>query len=484
MSKSRVFIGIAICFAAGILAASGLEIPREYLYIYLALTLSAFALTFLNEKTFSALLALFLFAFGLGALRLQLAQVSSEYERQFGEKLQMEGYVVKEADVRDGRQLLYILPKNHAQNILVTTTLAQEFFYGDLVVIEGKVAEPKSFEDFDYKGYLERFNVYAQMSYPKILILKSHQLNPAKEALLKIKQLFVKQLGLLFTEPQNSLLLGILIGAKKNLPVGIVDNFNATGTSHIIAISGFNITIMISALAVLARLLGRKFSFWFTVFVIIAFVVITGASASVVRAAIMGFLLLLSFNIGRQYSVGPALFFAALVMLVVNPKILFWDVGFQLSFAATLGIVYFSPLFGIIFSKAPEAWGAKTLLLTTFAAIISTMPLILYNFQRLSLSAPLANLLILPIVPWAMLFGFLSIVPVLGPGFSWLANWLLLYILKVTAFLAALPYSSVNLTISTLVFWIMMALVPGLYFFLSRIFAGEKKRNIPAGNIS
>ena len=126
--------------------------------------------------------------------------------------------------------------------------------------------------------------------------------------MFKIKAALIKRLAQVYAEPQNSLLLGILIGAKKSLPANITENFNITGTSHIIAVSGFNITIMITALAVMSRFLGRRFSFWFTSAVIIAFVLITGASASVIRAAVMGFLLLLSFNIGRQYSVAPALF--------------------------------------------------------------------------------------------------------------------------------------------------------------------------------
>src|SRR6202012_2077621 len=104
--------------------------------------------------------------------------------------------------------------------------------------------------------------------------------------------------------------LGILIGGHSNLPQGIVDNFNNTGTSHIIAVSGFNISIIIIAVISLSYLLGRRPSFWLGVFVIVSFIIITGASASVIRAGIMGFLLLLSRNIGRQYSIAPSLFFA------------------------------------------------------------------------------------------------------------------------------------------------------------------------------
>jgi len=468
MSKSGVFIGLVISFTVGVLLASALPLPRENIYFYLVVVIVVFVFAYLKGYKFGAILALFLFVAGLGILRLQISIVESEYSSLFGEKQKLEGVVVKEADVRNNRQLLYILPKGFSQNVLVTTTLVQEFFYGDLVAVEGKFAEPKSFEDFDYKGYLERFNVYAQMSYPKILILKSHQLNIFKENLFKIKTALIKRLAQVYPEPQNSLLLGILIGAKKSLPENITENFNITGTSHIIAVSGFNITIMISALAVFSRVFGRRFSFWFTGAVIIAFVLITGASASVIRAAVMGFLLLLSFNIGRQYSVAPALFFAALVMVVINPKILFWDVGFQLSFAATLGIVYFMPQLNLATASWPGVFGAKTILLTTLSATVATLPLILYNFERLSLSSPIVNILVLPVVPAAMLFGFLSLLPFVGPGFAFVGNLLLLYILKITELFARLPYSSINFKISVFIFWLLAGAVLGLYALLVR----------------
>ncbi|MFA5990952.1 MAG: ComEC/Rec2 family competence protein [Candidatus Doudnabacteria bacterium] len=468
MSKSRVFIGLVISFAVGVLAASALLIEREQIYFYLTTVIAIFIFCYLKSHQAGAILALFLFTLGLGALRLQIATVDSQYTQLFGQKQKMEGFIVQEPDIRDNRQLLYFLPQGSDQRILITTTLVQEFFYGDKVLAEGKIMEPKSFEDFDYKGYLERHNVYAQMSYPKVLILKSHQLNWGLENLLKVKATLIKRLAQVYKEPQNSLLLGILIGAKKTLPANIVENFNITGTSHIIAVSGYNITIMILALAVLSRFFGRRFSFWFTSAIIIAFVLITGASASVIRAAVMGFLLLVSSNIGRQYSVAPALFFAGGIMMLINPKILFWDIGFQLSFAATLGIVYFMPELNRATAGWPESWGIKTILLTTLSATFATLPLVLYNFERLSLSALPVNILILPFVPATMLFGFLSLLPGVGPGFAFIGNLLLGYILKVTEWFARIPYSSMNFKISVYVFWLLMGVVLGLYALIYR----------------
>jgi competence protein ComEC len=359
----------------------------------------------------------------------------------------------------------------------MTAPLTQKFFYGDWVVVDGKPEVPKNTGDFDYEKYLERFNVYATISYPKVMVLKSNRLNPIKYLLLKIKSDFSEKIKELLDEPQDGLLLAILTGQKGILPQSIISDFSETGASHIIAVDGFKVTIIVSLLAALAVYLGRRTVFWLTILAVTSFVIITGAPSSVLRAAIMGFLLLLALNIGRQYSIMPALFFAALVMLVINPRILFWDVGFQLSFAATLGIVYFLPVFNRLTPKIPENFGAKKLFLITLAAVISTLPIILLNFGVLSLSAPIVNVLIMPILSLTMLFGFLAVVPFVGPGFAFVANWLLLYILKATSFFAGLPYSYLNFQISAWMFWALIAGVFGIYFLL-KYFADKKSVSV------
>ncbi len=464
MSKSKIFIGISVSFASGIWLGSKFALRHDFIFIVLGICAAIFAFGAIYKYKFSAYAALFLFCAGLGILRSQSAQVSNQYQNIFGTKQKLEGYIVEDTDIRQNNQLLTFQPKDFSQRVLITTTKTQEFFYGDWVVAEGKVAEPKEFSDFDYPKYLERFNVYALMKYPKVLILKNHQQNFIKENLLKIKHSFTGRVASLLSEPKSSLLLGILIGARKTLPQAIVDNFNSTGVSHIIAISGYNISIIISSLSVLARFFGRRGSFWLSLLVIVSFVMIAGLSASVIRAAIMGLMLLVAFYIGRQYSIAPALFFAGFVMLAINPKILFWDIGFQLSFAATLGIVYFMPLVEDLTKNWPNPLSIKDVFFTTMSAIVATLPLILLYFGRLSLTAPLVNILILPIIPTVMLLGFLGILPVIGAGFAFVAGILLGYILKITSVFASWNYTSLNVSISG---WIFLSLTAGVFVLYS-----------------
>ncbi len=197
---------------------------------------------------------------------------------------------------------------------------------------------------------------------------------------------------------------------------------------------------------------------------IFSFVVITGASASVIRAAVMGGMLLLAGEVGRQYRPSGAIFFAALCMLVQNPKILLYDVGFQLSFLATMGIVYFMPLFERLTQNWPGLFGIKIIFFTTISAILATLPAILFHFGTLSLVAPIVNVLVLPVISLTMAFGFASIMPVIAAGTAFLTNLLLSYILWITHIFGSFSFASTEMPIPLWFFWVLMAALAGLYF--------------------
>lgn len=466
MSKSRVFIGICVSFVFGIFAASVIDFSKIWIYAVMAVCLSVFALAFVVSQRLFLFLALFLFAAACGVLRLRNSIHPNEFAPQFNQQASLEGVVAEDPDLRTDKQLLTVRPKGFSQNVLVTTTLAKDFFYGDRVVIKGKLTQARAFDDFDYQKYLERFNVYAVMGYPEVLILKSHTANWFKEQILRFKHWFTERIFLVIPKPQSSLMAGILLGARRGLPQKITDNFNATGISHIVAISGYNITIIVILINSLAKFLGRRLSFYLGVSVLLGFIILTGGSASVIRAGVMGFLLLFASIIGRQYRILPALFLAAFIMLALNPRILFWDIGFQLSFMATLGIVLLMPLLETITSKMPSWFGAKELLLTTLSAIAATLPLTLFNFERLSLVAPLVNLLVLPLVPPSMLFGSLSVLPFFGAGFALPSAWILSWMLIVSEFFAKMRYSSLSISISNFTFCLLVLGQITLYLFL------------------
>jgi competence protein ComEC len=248
-------------------------------------------------------------------------------------------------------------------------------------------------------------------------------------------------------EREHGLLIGILLGDKSAIDSDIIKNFQATGTTHIIAVSGFNISILIIALQKPSRYLGRRWSFIFSVVAIVLFTIMTGGGASVVRAAIMGMLLLVANSLGRLYSITPALLLTAALMLLHSPLMLFYDAGFQLSFLATIGIVYGVPVFEALTEKVNLVFGIKTILIATLCANLITMPLLLYEFQSISIISPLINVLILPLVPVIMLLGFISIAPFFGTGFGFLTTWLVKVMIIITKQGSLIPYAQINTTI-------------------------------------
>lgn len=458
LSTSRTFIYFSVFFATGVFVGSYQSIQFFWVYTILALGLVSLPLI-LKYKTIWPIIPIILLSFSLGLWRINISYQSSEFVNLFNSKQVLEAVIISDIDRRPEKQLLTVRPTNANQNLLLTTSTYGDYSYGDYIVVTGKVKPAGQFDDFDYQKYLERFNVYGLMSYPKILVLKKHRANMVRDQVLKLKYFLVSRLAMYTSEPNLSLLLGILIGARKTLPLEIVNNFTATGVSHIVAVSGYNISVIILALEKMSWWIGRKPAFWTSLVIIILFVIMTGASSSVIRAAVMGSLILFGFASGRLYSITPSLFFAATIMLLINPKILFWDVGFQLSFLATCGIVYILPMLERLTEKFGQLFNLKSYFLTTCSAIIATTPLILFNFGTFSIVAPLVNVLVLPVVPPVMLFGFLSLLPLAGSGFAWLSTVLIEYILFITSYFAKLNYANIPLSIPTWLFVVMLCIL-------------------------
>ncbi|MBU1956882.1 ComEC/Rec2 family competence protein, partial [bacterium] len=230
-----------------------------------------------------------------------------------------------------------------------------------------------------------------------------------------------------FAEPHGSFMAGLLLGSRKGIPEHLMQSFNTTGLTHIIAISGYNITLVIVVISGLFGFLSRRWKVFACSFFIIIFVIMVGASAAVVRAAIMGVISLIALFFGRQYFVIIGLFGAAFFMNLWNPKILVYDIGFQLSFLATFGIVVFADRIERYFRWMPSFFGMREAVLMTLSAQILALPVIILNFGRLSVVSPIANVFVLPLIPLAMLFGFFAVL--FGRFFGFLGYLILEFII-------------------------------------------------------
>jgi len=231
---------------------------------------------------------------------------------------------------------------------------------------------------------------------------------------LVLKQRINFGLSKILPEPQLSLMKSLFFGGKANLPFELKKQIRRVGLSHLVAVSGLHLTIVtqIVSSCLNALLLTGFLNFLLSAFFILGFVIMADFSASVIRAAIMAILLLIARLTHRLYDSSFALIFVVLLMVLLNPRIIIDDFGFQLSVLATLGIVYFYP----VFEKRPfwqkdifknQLAFLKETLLLSFSALVFVAPWIIYQTQVFSLVTPLTNLLIVPLVPTVMVLGFL-----------------------------------------------------------------------------
>jgi len=230
------------------------------------------------------------------------------------------------------------------------------------------------------------------------------------KALFKLKTLFENRLMEIYPEPYGNFMAGLLTGSRAAIDKNLMDKFRETGLTHIVAISGYNISIIIILISGAFGFLGRKMKVIFSIIFVILFTIFVGASASVVRASIMGIISLVALKYGRQYYAKLGLMFAAFLMCLFSPKMLIEDLGFQLSVLATAGIIYISPLIKKHFEFLPEFFALRETLIMSVSAQVFVFPLILLKFGYFNLLSPLINVFILPFIPYAMLFGFLGVI--------------------------------------------------------------------------
>lgn len=295
--------------------------------------------------------------------------------------------------------------------------------------------------------------------------------------LRSLNLLFSRQLADVFSEPYNGFVSGLLLGNRSEISPDLMQDFNTVGLTHIIAISGYNITLVISMVCGLFSFLSRKKRVIFSIIFVICFVVLVGSSASVVRAAVMGIIGLVAVYFGRVYVASVSLIASAFFMNLWNPRLLVYDVGFELSVLATAGLVYVSAFVSEhfvnrYFKFLPEFAGIRESFSMTLSAQIFVLPLIVFYFGRLSLVSPIANLIVLPFIPWIMLFGFLSGLANfasgwLGDFFGFTAYVLMKFIIFVIGLFADLPFA--ELKIGWFGFWMAATCYFLIWRLISRI---------------
>ncbi len=334
----------------------------------------------------------------------------------FGEKVNVEGVVFREPKHGIKSQQLDVkLRHPNLGEIRIYTQTLPRFEYGDVLGIEGVIDKSPS----------GRLNI---ASFPKISVIEKGEGGSIKSALFRLRGKMISNLNAVLAPRYAALISGILFGERAEFSDDFEEAMRLSGTTHIVALSGYNVAIIgITLSTLLSYFMRRKKAFYISVAAIFAFVVMTGAQASVVRAGIMGTIALLAERRGRIYSFRNAVVLTATAMLIFNPNILASDIGFQLSFAALLGIVYLYPLLKKVFKLSEEEGilGWRRNFFQTLSAQVAVAPIILTSFGYFSPTALMANVLILEFIPLTMLFGFITaVLGFFSYGLSLVTGWL------------------------------------------------------------
>jgi len=467
---------ISLSFLTGIVLAASLSLPAwAWALIALAFFLLSLFLrrsqlitrySFLVAYPFTTLLPIFLF---LGSAYYQIRQpnidafhIAFYNDREY--ELLITGYLSEPPDYRDNYTNLTLnvqavdtgdgdLPVSG--QLLVRVSPNEKYEYGENIRLRGELKTPPENEEFSYRDYLARQGIHSYMTKTEVTRLPGNNGSFINKVIYSFKSDLVENTYKIFQDPEASLFAGILFGVDTGLPKKLQDAFKNTGTAHIIAISGFNIAIIAGLFFSFFKwmLKNERLGAVLAVLFVFLYAFLVGGDPAVMRAAIMGSLSLFARQIGRRNAGINTLAVVALVMALINPLTI-WDVGFQLSFFATLGLILYAEPFSKVTASFIERItkqenSALTNIINdnvilTLAAQVMTIPIMAYYFQRISIISFIANPFILPVQPAVMILGGLAVfvsLPILPLGqlLAWVAWPFAGYTIRVVEFFDRIP---------------------------------------------
>jgi competence protein ComEC len=412
-------------------------------FVWPVVGLALFLLTVWKQQFWMVLLAV-LAGVIIGLWRGSVTQYQLQnYSQLYGRNIEFKGRISDDLEKnKQGKSIVYlddisVTGRRLPGQLWLTIDPVKDLRRGDIIVVSGLFDEGfGSFKASVYNGK----------------IIKVKRPMPGDLA-LEVRDWFADAVRRVITEPEASLGIGFLVGQKGDLPSELEESLRLAGLTHIIVASGYNLTILIR----LARRLFVKISKYLTTLVssslILCFIAVTGMSPSMNRAGLVAGLSLLAWYYGRKFHPFVLLIFVAAISLMINPNYAWGDLGWQLSFAAFTGVMILAPLLQRYFFGDKKPGLMRQIIGETISAFIVTLPIIVYTFGYFSNVAIIANILILPLLPLAMLLVFLSgILSLAVPAIAWLvavsAQWLLQYMTFVAGTLAHFDWSITETKIS------------------------------------
>ncbi len=446
---SGMILGYRFPFASEVAVVSfGLAVIQAVLALYSRKSFSGF-----HIASYTTLVAL---AICIGVVRVQLTNDTPPLVCDTS--CTVRGTVIASPEAREMHQRLTLSVDDEHAYVHAYVPLYPKYSVGDVLEVTGVIKEPEVLfphdsrsHGFDYASYLSNRNIGSQMMFPKVRDT-GEQVRTLGTILQQVENNLAEQTHEVLRSPASSFATGMLFG-RDEMPNDITEMFRIAGVSHIVVLSGFNIAIIVSAMLLVFTFVPLMVRIGIALFAVLMFVAMVGGEASIIRAVLMASIALLAVALGRAYVAKQALLLSFIAIILYKPELLLTDVSLHLSFIATAGIVYLTPLIKDIINKVGIQGLFSDIVATTGAAYIATLPYQLYMFGTVSLYALFANILIVPLVPFAMLFSFVSVcvsyvgemvvVPV-----AFVTSLFLEGMIGVIGFIATLPFALIDVSFS------------------------------------
>jgi competence protein ComEC len=388
-----------LCFIIGIF------LPLELL-IYESLLLSGllFVATFLFQKFWIILLAILVFSAGLSGWRGEFDFRNDVLVLQKGQMVEISGMVRTPPDVRENSVRAFVTSEKGDFLLILPST--ESLHYGDEIYLYGKVTIPRDFGEFNYRRYLRRWGAQTIIKNPKTF---KQYASGGGNMFVRIAQglrtFLEKNVRRSLPEPHATIAVGVILGVKSSLPEWTQNDFKNSGLQHLLVVSGSNVAIVLALVAMLLARFGRRAVLCGSLLALGFFVLIVGPDAPVIRAAVMGGVVGVAAALGRFSDARTLVLLSACIIGIFQPSIIRDDVGFHLSFAATIGIIVGTPILLHFCSKISKTkyWKVLSLILSvSFAAQIAVLPILGRSFGTFPVAGVLANIFAEPLVPLAM----------------------------------------------------------------------------------
>ncbi len=429
-----------------------------------ALTALAFLLAGLWYRAFYCIPLVIIGGMLLGLWRGSLQQNElTVYQNLYHSQVHLQGTVSEDTDLGKNSETLlrldHIIVNGHvlAGKVWVSATTRADIKRGDSVTVKGTV--------------LPGFGTFSATMY-RANIMKVRRPEPGDVA-RQVRDWFADAVRIAIPDPESSLGIGYVVGQRRSLPENLDNALRIAGLMHVVVASGYNLTILVRLARRLFMRVSKYTSALAASMMIMSFMAITGASPSMSRAGLVAGLSLLAWYYGRTFHPLVLLPFAAAVTVLIEPSYAWGDLGWQLSFAAFGGVMILAPLLQAYFFGDKKPSIPRQILGETIAAQITTLPILVLAFGQFSNVALIANILILPLVPLAMLLTFIAgigaiIVPGMAAVIGLPAYALLHYMTTVAMYVAGLPWAQSVLMINgwgVLVYYVVLV---GVCVFLHR----------------